>query len=84
MDSKNVKDKAVNLISAYLGEVVAKSYGEFYSNKDVSIVKVSVNELLSDYLGEKKAKEILIKHGINKAILVDDGHLCRYGWQLHD
>ena len=65
MDAKEVKAKAVNLISTYLGEVVAKSYGEFYAGKDISIVKVSVNELLSDYLGEKKAKEILIKYGIN-------------------
>lgn len=65
MDDKVVKAKAVNLISTYLGEVVAKSYGEFYSSKDASVVKISVYELLSDYLGEKKAKEILTKHGIN-------------------
>lgn len=60
-----IRDKAIKLISTYLGDVVANSYKDFYSDKDANIVKTSVSELLSDYMGEKKALELLTKNGIS-------------------
>ena len=53
----SVKEQAIRLISENLGEVTAKSYVEFYKDKDDLIVKESILELLTEVLGEKKARE---------------------------
>lgn len=55
--TNEVKDQAVKLISESLGEVTAKSYAEFYKDKNDEIVKASVQELLIEVLGERKALE---------------------------
>ena len=52
-----LKDKAVKLIAENLGDITAKSYANFYMDKNDEVVKSSVVELLTEVIGEKKAKE---------------------------
>jgi len=55
----SVKDQALRLISENLGEVTAKSYAEFYKDKDDVTIKESVNELLTEVIGDRKASEVI-------------------------
>lgn len=48
---------AVKLISDNLGSSTAESYKEFYKGKGDDVIRESVNELLTEILGEKKARE---------------------------
>lgn len=52
-----LRDQAIRLISENLGEVTAKSYVEFYKDKSDDVVRESVLELLTEVIGEKKARE---------------------------
>lgn len=45
------------LISENLGEVAASSYRKFYNDKPDKLVIESVSELLTEVLGENKARE---------------------------
>jgi hypothetical protein len=56
-DISHMKDLALAVITKYFGEHNADLYREFYADKDIDTVKASVKELLSEYLGAKKAEE---------------------------
>ena len=57
--TEGLKTDAVVLISWALGDTTAKLYKEFYMDKSKEEVVDSVGELLTESLGEQKAKEKL-------------------------
>lgn len=54
-----VIDQACGLIASYMGETSAEMYRKYYMDKGVDIITVSIRELLSELVGEKKANEEL-------------------------
>jgi phage gp37-like protein len=57
-----LQQAAIDLISKYFGQSTAELYNGFFSGEsDLSIIN-SVNEIMVDYLGEKKAKEEIMKY----------------------
>jgi hypothetical protein len=65
----DIKTKAVEIIRNYIGDVMARSYADFYQQKDDELVIDSVNALLEEYVGALQAKEILAKNGLTKTKL---------------
>ena len=55
-----IKHQAIRLINVYLGEVSANAYAKFYKDKSDEVILMSVKELLSEVLGNKKALEVLV------------------------
>jgi hypothetical protein len=60
-DSTNVevKKELVTMYQKYFGSTTAQNYAEFYADKDLAIVLDSANELMSEYAGETKGREIM-------------------------
>lgn len=48
---------AVDLISKYFGQSTAETYNHFFDGESDEDILVSVNEIMVDYLGEKKTKD---------------------------
>ncbi|MBU0660622.1 hypothetical protein KKG22_00400 [Patescibacteria group bacterium] len=63
-NTRNIRSKAVDIITIYFGEDMAKIYNNFYEDKPAEIIGESVVELLTEYLGETVAKKQLHKFGI--------------------
>jgi hypothetical protein len=63
---ESIKEQSVKLIGKYFGQEMASLYDKFYTGKDEKTIKISINELLTDYLGKIKAEEQL-KQLINGA-----------------
>ncbi len=56
MEVKNsIREKALHLISKYFGTTAEDLYRKFYEDKSDEVIIDSVEELLIEYLGEKKA-----------------------------
>lgn len=60
----DVRDHALSLIGEYLGEFTRKQYAGFYSHLNDSDIIRSIQELLLEYLGKEKSKQILEKKGL--------------------
>lgn len=54
-----LKEQSIKLIAKYFGQEMAGLYDKFYAGKDEQTIRNSVNELLTDYLGQTKAQEQL-------------------------
>lgn len=67
-NSNHVKEIAVEIIRDYLGEQVAIQYKTFYDSQDYKNVLLSIHELLTEYLGESRAQNILIGKGLEEVI----------------
>jgi hypothetical protein len=63
-DTSQVKMKAVQLITDYMGNGTGKLYANFYQGKDDNIILASLKELLAEYLGDSQAEAILISKGL--------------------
>ncbi len=61
-----IKVKAVEIIRDYLGNETAKSYAKFYQELNEEKVLESVKELIDEYLGSARAKEVLDKNGLGE------------------
>jgi hypothetical protein len=58
---------AIDLISKYFGQSTADLYSGFFAGESDYEIMTSVNEIMVDYLGEKKAKEEIVKYMGNLA-----------------
>lgn len=54
-----MKAEALKLIAEHFGKETAHLYEDFYNEHDLNTVMESIQELLSDHLGEEKAQEVL-------------------------
>jgi len=61
-----IKDKAIEIITDYMGSMTAKAYHKFYETQDDKTILASLKELLVEYLGASSAQKILIKEGLIK------------------
>jgi hypothetical protein len=59
MKTEFSKEIAIQLIHQYFGEVVAQFYINFYRDITLEHVRISLTEILSEFLGEQKALEII-------------------------
>jgi hypothetical protein len=57
---------AVDLVLKYFGQGTAEIYNHFFDGESDEDILSSVNEIMVEYLGEKKAKEEIDKY-IEKA-----------------
>ncbi len=64
MPVSSVKTKAVEVINAYVGVQTGVLYEKFYQDKDDTTVTSSLKELLTEFAGEQKAREILMDQGL--------------------
>ena len=55
----NVKTKAIEIIKDYMGDATARMYQDFYQEQEDHAVIASLTELLNEYMGSSKTKEIL-------------------------
>lgn len=53
--------KAVGILQTYAGHYFAETYGEFYQDQSDEVIRESMLEVLTDLVGERKAKEIIEK-----------------------
>lgn len=53
----DLKERATKLIAENLGDVAAKAYKNFYADKPDDLILQSIEELLTEVLGESKSKE---------------------------
>ncbi len=60
-ESSKLQQAAVELISKYFGQNTAKVYDKFFVDESDSAIVVSVNSILSDYIGKTKAEEEIKK-----------------------
>jgi hypothetical protein len=63
----NVRDVAMVVIKDYMGETTAQLYAKFYADKKEEQILDSLKELLREYLGDDKAKTIIISKGLGVA-----------------
>lgn len=64
MDAENKKqliEKACEIISNNLGDVMAGHYRNFYQDKNLEVILFSVGELLNEMVGEENAKKQMEK-----------------------
>lgn len=61
MDQNKIRKKAISLISENFGESTAKLYKEYYQNKELNEIKLSIKELLTELVGPKNAKKQLTR-----------------------
>lgn len=59
IDLSPVGQKALALVSEYLGQYTADIYQNFYRGKDDQIILDSVNELLEEVVGENKTGQLM-------------------------
>lgn len=52
-----MQKKAADLVSKYFGQSTAEIYNHFFDGESDESIVISVNEIMVEYLGEKKAKE---------------------------
>lgn len=57
-----VCQKALILISEYLGKYTSDIYQNFYQDKDDQIILASVSELLEEVVGASKASQLIVDH----------------------
>ena len=57
--TKQIKEEIISLYLRYFGSQTADNYSNFYADKDIKIVLTSATELITEYAGESKSKEIL-------------------------
>lgn len=58
-ESQQLVDEACQLIGLHMGKKTAMLYKDFYKDKDSETVLASVEELLSEVVGESQAKREL-------------------------
>ncbi len=54
----DVRQEAVTIISSVLGEKTASLYSKYYEDKSVKVILSSLDELLTEHMGQKKADEV--------------------------
>lgn len=54
-----LKTAATQAIEQYLGSYASGLYKEYYKDKPVATVKLSLRELLSEVIGENRADEVM-------------------------
>jgi hypothetical protein len=59
--TSELQKSAIDLISKYFGQSTAEVYDHFFDGEPDSVITTSVNEIMVEYLGEKKAKEEIDK-----------------------
>lgn len=57
--NKEIKQGILALYTRYFGSTTANSYAQFYADKDLKTVLTSAQELITEYAGENKSKQIL-------------------------
>lgn len=55
----HLKEDIILLYMRYFGSMMADGYKEFYADKDEETILLSAEELLTEYAGETKGKEII-------------------------
>ncbi len=65
-DSNNIKETAIKIIESYLGAQTADLYKNFYIKLEDRVVIDSLQELLSEYVGQESVDEIFNKHSLTK------------------
>lgn len=60
-ESQQLIDEACRLIGLHIGEKIALLYRDFYKDKDKETILISVEELLSEVVGDSRAKMELIE-----------------------
>jgi hypothetical protein len=68
-DESTIKTKAIKIIKDYMGDVTAQLYAGFYEKTEENVVLGSISELLEEYVGSSRAKEILDKNGLGNTKL---------------
>ncbi len=63
-EANSIKNKAVSLINDYFGEDTAKMYADFYKTQEDSVVLTSLLQLLTEFMGETGAKEVMASNGL--------------------
>lgn len=61
MTASTVKSQALNLINEYCGSSAYKMYGNFYQDLSDDQIKVSVEQLLKEVVGNTKTKKLLVQ-----------------------
>ena len=64
--TSKLQEVAVDLVLKYFGQSTAEIYNHFFDGESDEDILSSVNEIMVEYLGEKKAKEEIDKY-IEKA-----------------
>jgi hypothetical protein len=54
-----LKEEIIIIYMRYFGSVMAESYKKFYADKDIKTTFLSAEELLSEYAGETKGKDMI-------------------------
>jgi hypothetical protein len=54
-----IKQEAVDILEANLGRETARLYQKYYEDKETPTVLASLSELLAEFLGTQKEKEII-------------------------
>jgi hypothetical protein len=55
----DIRLDAVHILSDVLGNEIAVLYRHYYDNKSPQEIMVSLHEILQEYLGERKANEMI-------------------------
>ena len=59
--ASKLQKSAVDLISKYFGQSTAEVYGQFFTGESDSVIKTSLSEIMSDYIGQEKAEDEIKK-----------------------
>ncbi|MFZ2125099.1 MAG: hypothetical protein WA087_03930 [Candidatus Saccharimonadales bacterium] len=59
--TSTLQEAAVGLVSKYFGQSTAEIYNGFFDGESDGDILTSVNEIMVEYLGEKKAKDEINK-----------------------
>jgi|GEM_PF-6691710 len=58
-NNEEVKQDILALYQRYFGSMMFENYKKFYADKDLTTILTSANELMSEYAGEVKGRELL-------------------------
>lgn len=58
-NKEQFKNELIFLYVRYFGSVMAEGYKTFYADKDIQTISSSAEELLTEYAGEGKGKEVI-------------------------
>jgi hypothetical protein len=58
---EKMKQEIISILEINIGTVTANMYRDFYKDKDPDTIFASAKELLDEFIGNKKEKEIMEK-----------------------
>lgn len=64
LEKSPIQTNALSLINDYMGGETARMYADFYAHQEDRVILDSIRQLLNEYLGNKKAHDVLIKRGL--------------------